>query len=94
MVIPMNYHPIDLVVHAERCVIECPYYDSGGTITDEQVHAWYEDEYECLITEEVRMLDAFRIAFGLNLCELDMHNPVIVNHLVLFRQTLTDILVN
>ena len=49
---------------AERCVIECPYYDSGNTITDEQV-AWYEDEYECLTTEEVRMLDAFRIAFGL-----------------------------
>jgi hypothetical protein len=43
---------------AERCVIECPYYDSGGIIKDEQVHTWYEDEYECITTEEVRMLDA------------------------------------
>ena len=45
---------------AERCVIECPYYDSGGIITDEQVHTWYEDEYECLTTEEVKMLDALK----------------------------------
>jgi hypothetical protein len=39
-------------------VIECRYYDNKGIITDEQVYTWYEDEYEGLTTEEVRMLDA------------------------------------
>ena len=50
--------PSKLGCTAQICVIECPYYNSEGTITDEQVHNWYKDEYEHFTIEEVRILDA------------------------------------
>jgi hypothetical protein len=42
---------------AEGCVIECPYYDIEGTITDEQVNSWYKDEYEEFTEAEIKILD-------------------------------------
>ena len=42
----------------ERCVIECRYYDIEGTITDEQVHLEYKDEYENFTEAEIKILDA------------------------------------
>jgi hypothetical protein len=49
--------PSKLGCTAERCVIECPYYYSEGTITDEQVHSWYKDEYENFTEAEIKILD-------------------------------------
>jgi hypothetical protein len=49
--------PSKLGCTAGRCVIECPYYDSEGTITDEQVHSWYKDEYENFTEAEIKILD-------------------------------------
>jgi hypothetical protein len=49
--------PSKLCCTAERCVIECPYYDNEGTVTDEQVHSWYKNEYENFTEAEIKVLD-------------------------------------
>ena len=49
--------PSKLGCTAERCVIECQYYDSEGTITDEQVNSWYKDEYGEFTEAEIKILD-------------------------------------